>query len=223
VAHALFACRVEILLDTCSWDDRLSAAAELHVLRFDAALPAPDFIEGAVTPGDVRRARESQGFRGAINPSRRAFEFHENTNRSFVERDVSGFLIPREFRPVFFVPARYGKTKGRKNGEAGFKIVDTELEFLATLVATRQSGTFESAGEDLSRRAHPQEPVTFAKGVPAVIEDQILFEYPRLDYRKPVKAEQRSGFGDARFAAAINTKFDLGFDRRLHAIRIADR
>jgi hypothetical protein len=108
--------------------------------------------------GDVVLLLKPEAAGGAIDPVRRAFQFQEGADRSFIEHRDAGAPRLVEFRAVLFVPEHAMEVQTLQNRHHRRSVVDLELQFFPALVPAGLWLTFIRQGRHPAGLANPQQP-----------------------------------------------------------------
>src|SRR5689334_14764050 len=171
-----------------------------------AALLGPEKIQTAVTLGDVIGLLEAEAARGAIDPSRGAFQLQKNADRRFVEHDdaTAGGLV--KFGAVFLVAEDRKEAEQREDAGQRLGIGRLHLDFLAAFVHSGFGGALVSERRFPAREADTQQAARTAKREVARVENGVGFEDALAEETKAGLAEQVAGASGAR-----NAQLDFGF------------
>src|SRR5882724_8327295 len=86
---------------------------ESHLLRRTACTSFPFEEHRSIGLCDVDLARNTQCACGSVDPTRRAFDLPNVSNRSLIYNHMSLSVAP--LRPVFFITEHWLKTEGAEN------------------------------------------------------------------------------------------------------------
>src|SRR5207247_2070929 len=128
-----------------------------HVCRVLSPLLAPEKVEAAVTVGDVIVLAESEPARGAVDPSRGAFEFEVDSNRSLIQHGHAAARRFVELRAVLLVAKERQESEACENSGEACRVGNCSLRFLAALVSARTGLALVGKGRLLPGFANAQQ------------------------------------------------------------------